>query len=50
MTEDSVTRAEERRTFWFLTLLAAPILAVLLVSGYGFVVWITQMILGPPGS
>jgi nitrate reductase NapE len=28
----------------------APVLAVLVVSGYGFAVWISQIIGGPPGS
>jgi nitrate reductase NapE len=27
-----------------------PILAVLVVAGYGFAVWIYQMFAGPPGS
>lgn len=26
-----------------------PILAVAVVGGYGFAVWIYQMIMGPPG-
>jgi nitrate reductase NapE len=27
----------------------APVLAVAIVGGYGFIVWILQMIYGPPG-
>lgn len=41
---------EEFRTWLFLTAVLAPVLAVLVVSGYGFVVWISQIIGGPPGS
>jgi len=26
------------------------VLAVIFVSGYGFVVWMVQLIVGPPGS
>ena len=42
-------RKEEFRTWFFLTFVMAPVLAVLIVSGYGFLVWIYQMIAGPPG-
>ncbi|WP_369823021.1 periplasmic nitrate reductase, NapE protein [Rhizobacter sp. OV335] len=28
----------------------APVLAVGIVGGYGFIVWIYQMFAGPPGS
>ncbi len=44
------TKNDERRAFWFLAVFAAPILAVLVVGGYGFLVWITQILTGPPGS
>lgn len=44
------TRREELRTFLFLSVILAPVLAVVLVGGYGFVVWMSQLILGPPGS
>ena len=35
--------------FIFLIVFLFPILSVALVSGFGFVVWILQMIFGPPG-
>lgn len=44
--------AEKRRelaVFLFLTLVLAPLLAVLVVAGYGFLVWMYQLIAGPPG-
>lgn len=40
----------ETRLFIFLIVFLFPILAVALVSGYGFLVWILQMIYGPPGA
>ena len=43
------TRQEELRSFLFFTVVMAPVLAVLLVASYGFVVWMVQMIAGPPG-
>jgi nitrate reductase NapE len=40
------TRQEELRTFLFLTVVLAPVLAVMLVGGYGFLVWMYQLITG----
>ncbi|MGC3937289.1 periplasmic nitrate reductase, NapE protein [Roseobacter sp. EG26] len=57
MTQDSETvpteayvasKAEERRTFVFLAVFLAPILSVVLVGGYGFTIWMSQLLLGPP--
>ena len=42
------TRQEELRSFLFFTVVMAPVLSVLLVSGYGFAVWMIQLIAGPP--
>lgn len=33
----------------FILVFLFPILAVVIVGGYGFLVWILQMIFGPPG-
>ena len=43
------TRQEEFRSFLFFTVVMAPVLAVLLVSTYGFIVWMYQLVAGPPG-
>ena len=40
----------ERRAFIFLVVFLGPILAVAVVGGYGFVVWMSQLLLGPPGA
>ncbi|WNC67787.1 periplasmic nitrate reductase, NapE protein [Thalassotalea nanhaiensis] len=42
-------KKDERNTFLFLTVFLAPILAVAIVGGLGFAIWISQLILGPPG-
>ena len=42
------TKAQEVRSFVFLTAIMTPILAVIVVGGYGFVVWIYQILAGPP--
>ena len=44
-----VSRRRELAMFLFLSVVLAPVVAVALVGGYGFVVWILQMIYGPPG-
>lgn len=48
--EDRQRWTEEFRTWLFLTVVMAPLLAVTVVGGYGFVVWMLQIIGGPPGS
>jgi periplasmic nitrate reductase NapE len=44
------TKAQELRVFLFLSVVLAPVLAVAVVSGYGFLVWMLQLIAGPPGA
>jgi periplasmic nitrate reductase NapE len=44
------TRSQERRAFILLAVVLAPVLAVMFVGGYGLIVWLTQIIFGPPGS
>ncbi len=53
-TPPAATRqVEERRrdllAFLFLTIFFAPLLAVAVVGGFGFIIWIFQLIAGPPG-
>lgn len=40
------TKTQELRAFFFLTVVAAPILAVAIVGGYGFFVWMYQLFTG----
>ena len=47
---DVQSKAAELRAFLFLSVVMAPVLAVLVVSGYGFLVWMVQLVAGPPGS
>lgn len=42
------TKKGEWRAFLFLTVLLAPLLAVVLVGGYGLSIWVFQMLAGPP--
>ena len=51
MTEDDAgdkSRRRELRGFLFLTVVLAPALAVALVGGYGFLIWMFQLVQGPP--
>jgi nitrate reductase NapE len=41
-------KRREFAVFIFLTFILAPILAVIIVAGYGFLVWMYQIIAGPP--
>ncbi len=41
-------RAASSKAFLFLTVVMAPMIAGLTISGYGFLVWIYQMFTGPP--
>ena len=48
--DDVVVRRRERAAFLLLTAVLFPLLAVLIVAGYGFAVWVYQMFAGPPGT
>jgi nitrate reductase NapE len=43
------TKGQELRSFLFLAVVMAPVLAVIIVAGYGFLVWMYQLLAGPPG-
>ena len=49
MSEDpKLRKIEEWRTWVFLTVVLAPVLAVAIVGGFGLAVWIYQLFNGPP--
>lgn len=43
------SKALELRAFLLLAVVMAPVIAVIVVSGYGFLVWMYQLFAGPPG-
>jgi len=50
--DPGTTQHRKRRellVFLFITVVLFPLLSVMIVGGYGFAVWIYQMIAGPPG-
>lgn len=46
---DAITRKQELLTFLVTTFLIIPGLSVGFVAAFGFIIWISQMIFGPPG-
>ena len=49
-TQGSSSKTEETRSLVFLAVVMAPMVAVMIVGGYGFLVWMYQLLAGPPGS
>ncbi len=45
-----VSKKRELKAFLFLTVVLAPLLSVVLVGGYGFTIWMYQLIAGPPSA
>ena len=48
---NATTAAEKKQEllgFLFLTVITAPVLSVVVVAGYGFLVWFYQILTGPP--
>lgn len=43
------SRRQELFAFLFLAVLIWPVIAVGLVGGYGFIIWMFQIVFGPPG-
>lgn len=41
-------KKSELKAFLFLTVVMAPVLAGVVIGTYGLVVWIYQMVMGPP--
>ncbi len=47
---DQNTKNREFWAFILLTVVVAPVMSVVIVGGYGFLVWMYQILVGPPGS
>lgn len=51
--EQAADQNIKNREFWafiLLTVVVAPVMSVVIVGGYGFLVWMYQILAGPPGS
>ncbi len=45
---DAQVKSRERIAFLLLTAVVFPLVTVMIVAGYGFIVWFYQMLAGPP--
>lgn len=43
-------KTKERRLFVFIIVFLFPLLSIALVGGYGFAIWMYQLLMGPPGA
>jgi nitrate reductase NapE len=48
--EKHTSKSQERRAFLMLVVFLAPLLSFMIVGGYGFIVWMSQLVLGAPGG
>ncbi len=46
---ESDNTKHELTVYLFVAVVLAPILATVIVGGYGFIIWVYQLIVGPPG-
>lgn len=44
----SIQKKQELKCFLFLTAVMVPALSVIVVAGYGFIIWMSQLVIGPP--
>jgi periplasmic nitrate reductase NapE len=44
------TKWDETFAFLFLALVLFPLLCIILIGGFGFVLWMSHLWFGPPGS
>ncbi len=44
----AITKSEERWAFLILAVFLAPVLAGIIVGGFGFSIWMLQLVFGPP--
>lgn len=44
------TKRHETIAFLFLSIVLFPLMSIILVGGFGFIIWMQHLLLGPPGS
>lgn len=47
--EEHVSARKEWGLFIFIAVFLFPLLSVMVVGGFGFMVWMFQLVVGPPG-
>jgi len=48
--ENPSSETQERRAFLLLVVFLAPAVSFIIVGGYGFIVWMSQLVYGAPGG
>lgn len=48
--EERPGKRHETLAFLFLAFVLFPVLAIVFIGGFGFVVWMQHLLVGPPGS
>lgn len=43
-------KSDERLAIFLLIVVLAPALSIAVVGSYGFIIWMSQLLFGPPGS
>ncbi|MFK0573192.1 periplasmic nitrate reductase, NapE protein [Endozoicomonas sp.] len=49
MSDKPTTRSREYKALALVIVVLFPLLSIMVVSGYGFMVWFSQLMMGPPG-
>lgn len=47
MSDKPITKASELKAFLFISVVLFPLLSVAVVGGFGFVIWMSQLLFGP---
>jgi nitrate reductase NapE len=47
MSEVAKEKKKERNAFLFIAVVLFPLLTVAIVGGYGFIIWMSQLLFGP---
>ncbi len=47
---EATGQADERLAFWAIALALGPVAAVAVVGGFGLIIWMAQILGGPPGG
>ena len=47
---DAPEKRHETIAFLFLSVVLFPLLSIMLVGGFGFIIWMQHLLIGPPGS
>ena len=47
---ETPAKRHETMAFLFLAVVLFPLMSIILVGGFGFIIWMQHLLLGPPGA